>query len=308
MDYLSTSSAAARAASHERSREAQEAPGLAVCKGETMKTHLLTSLLCMLSWTGFAFEGTPAPGCIDGKVFVGTIRSSDKAAKAVSETITGGSGEITSAWAVGLGFGALKWLGMGEISGDKDSERLEISVQATNAAKDMLQMRVYVDDQKILSAVAKLTKANGTVSEFKIEATLKPLNETDEFKRALKDIEDIDAAVETAPAHYIAPDLEVEKKLNQRVSLTVNARPLGQCLNWLTEKIRIPIVCDIQWDGHPKVNIEANDKPVREILDDLTKQAKVEYVVRGRAVLVTKPERAAKLRLTPDKPANDGKP
>jgi hypothetical protein len=165
-------------------------------------------------------------------------------------------------------------------------------------------MGVVVQDQKSLTATVRLSKADGTVKDFRIEANAKPRwFETDDFRNALKDIEDIDLAVEKAPARYIAPDVETERKLAQHISRTFKERPLGRCLLWISEQIKVPIRCDIDWDEHPLVSIKAEDKPVSEVLDNLAKQAKLEYVVRGRAVLVTKPERAAKLRLTPDKAA-----
>jgi hypothetical protein len=135
-----------------------------------MKIKLMASLLWMLSGAGSAYEGTPAPGILDGLVFVGTIKSSDKDAKAIAETITGGSGQITSVFAAELGFGALKWIDIGEISGHAGSETLEIGVEATNEAKDKLQMGVVVQDQKSLTATVRLSKADGTVKDFRIEA------------------------------------------------------------------------------------------------------------------------------------------
>jgi len=276
-------------------------------KGETMKLKPLAALIAVLCSLGHSYEGTPQQGILYGEVFIGTVKASDKDAKPDNETITGGMAQIRSAWAEKLGFGALKWTSIGEISGDAHSSTLEISVEAANEARDRLQINVVVNDLTSLSAVAKLMRADGSATIYQIDATLQPWVKTDAYKNAHKDIEDADLAVEQAPARYIAPDVEVEKKLGRHISFKVNARPLDRCLESLASQIKVPMVCDFQWDHQPLVTIDAYVKPIREIIDDLTKQANVEYVVRGRAVLVTKAERAAKLRLMPKKDVENGK-
>ena len=266
-----------------------------------VKPILIAIIIHVVAWQGKAYEGTPSPEYLDGMTFVGTVEStSDKDAKPIEEEIKGGKGEIHSQWASKLGFDALKWNSIGEISGIGKSATLEIWVKATNADKDSLEMNVVVADGKKFSAKAKLVLANKTTKTFSIDATLKPRwFETDDFKKAAEDLDDIDLAIKKAPAHYLAPNPETEKKLDQHVSFAAKQRTMGESLFWLAEQIKTPIACEVDWAQHPNASIDATDKSVKEVLDNLTRQTQTEYVVRGRAIVITKPERAAKLKLKP---------
>lgn len=146
--------------------------------------------------------------------------------------------------------------------------------------------------------------ASAFVHAAEVEPEKVPYDQTEAYKLALIDVKDTDIAVDEAPRHYIAPDPETLKKLSTHLTLDAKERFLKQVLDWLSEQVNTPIVCDMDWDSHPKVTIDVKDKSVTEILDLLMKQIKIvklDYLVRGRAVLVTRPERVAKLKEEPKK-------
>src|SRR5258708_6740151 len=141
------------------------------------RPHILTLLsFCAISVSaGWTYEGTPAPGILNGRTFTGTVTKTvpqDSKPVTIKCESKCKSGIFASTWFKSLGFDDMTWES-GEISGSSKEMSLFIILSAKNNAGDTLRMHIKVLDLRDLSAQAKLSKPNGTVEEYSISAKLK---------------------------------------------------------------------------------------------------------------------------------------
>ena len=116
---------------------------------------------------------------------------------------------------------------------------------------------------------------------------------------ALQDIQNLDAAVKSAPESYLPPNPETKAKLAKKLDFQIHERPFKQCLDWLSDFSKVPITSDINWDGARLITMDLKNATIEEIVAEIARQTHLEYVIRGRVVLFTTPERAKKLKQEP---------
>lgn len=155
---------------------------------------------------------------------------------------------------------------------------------------------------KVLKTVSKVEKS--AQSEEGDSSKVVQVKEPNEFEDARKDVADLDKAVDESPAHYIAPDPEIVKRLKKKITFSALGRPLRQCLEYLSEQARVLISCDQDFDGAPMFTVDVKDESIEDILKAMMKQTrhraqKLDFLVRGRAVLVSTTERIEKLKKKP---------
>lgn len=263
-----------------------------------MRVFLTFAILSSLANAGWCFEGTPNPKILDGLKFDGWVKVADGDQ---TDHIQCGEGELRSGWASDLGFAVLKWTSDGEITGSGEAETLSFETSATNKEKSQMVMRVKVVNRKALTATIKILKADGKTEEHSMQANVRPKYlDNAAYTQALKECRALDLAVKEAPKHYIPPDPAVEKMLEAPLAFTAHERPLHQILDWLSDHLEVLVYSDLGDFDHSPIFTITDAKTTKEVLEQMCKQKNYAYVVRGHAIVLTYPDRAAKLHLKPD--------
>ena len=131
------------------------------------------------------------------------------------------------------------------------------------------------------------------------------------LKAALRNVEqlevdrilgNLDLAVDRAPQLYLPPDPGTQKLLAaENIRFEWTDTPVRDVLLYLSFQTRVPIAIDPRIEGESSaeasINLRVADLKSDVVLNWVLKLADLEAVVRGKVVVITNADRAAKLRL-----------
>jgi hypothetical protein len=167
------------------------------------------------------------------------------------------------------------------------------------AAKDKIA-RLGLRAKPYLSEHLKLHSAKDSAEVlFSIERVINAI-ERAENERIVKEIvAGLDDAIKDAPRKFIPPDRQIAERLeNTRVTFDFVDTELKSAIDLMIEKTGLVMVLDPACkEDCPNMNLHVNQMSARLALDWIGKLADLEVVVRGKAIILTKRDRAEKLRL-----------